>query len=210
MTSKKAPSRKTFSKFHENRFKFYAGIPLGASFFMFLFWLVAGLAPVKDAHTPPANASVVEIYQTAKNVPQSQKVGSLLDEVVKKRIACYTVSPLNRANACIPPYLRDIVAIGRQQLVSAPDMGAFMRNVRFCPISYSVCMGEKSDSAACVRTEAACVDFIFDNFWRGRPFEIELQQGFIRRNRIMLKQPAGESGSESEAEESTQETPPSR
>jgi hypothetical protein len=32
-------------------------------------------------------------------------------------------------------------------------------------------MGDQDNHEACVNTEAACIDFVFDSFWRGRPFE---------------------------------------
>jgi hypothetical protein len=135
------------------------------------FWLWAFIAPSKKLEQPRVEDQVTELYNAVKDVPRSQKVGDLLVAVASDRVACYSHSPLARSTECIYPYMESIVTIGREHIVSAPDMGAFMRNARFCPVAYSVCMGEKYDSNACVKEEASCLEYVYDTHWRGRPFQ---------------------------------------
>jgi hypothetical protein len=135
------------------------------------FWLRAFITPPEKLEHPRIEDRVSELYNTVKDVPRSQKVGDLLVTVASDRVVCYSHSPLTRLTECIHPYLESIVAIGREHVASAPDLGAFMRNARFCPAAYGACMGEKHNSNACAKVEASCLEYVYDTFWRGRPFQ---------------------------------------
>jgi hypothetical protein len=170
----------------EKRLSVYTLLPLGACALLALLWFLAFIAPAKKLEWPLVEDQVAELYNTVKNVPRSQNVGNLLEQVASDRVACYSQSPLGRTVECIQPYLESVVTIGRRHIMSAPDMGAFMHNARLCPISYGACIGELGDSNRCIEMEAACLEFVYDSFWRGRPFKIEMHQapGMARKSRL--------------------------
>ncbi|GHU25107.1 hypothetical protein FACS189497_00570 [Betaproteobacteria bacterium] len=145
-------------------------IPFCAIFLITPFWILALWAPTEETPQAPLADEIPVIYNTIKSVPQSRKLGALLEITVRERIACYSASPLTRLEQCLPPYLTSIVSMGRNNVRSAPDMGSFLRNVRFCPIAYSTCMGDVGNNDVCVGMEASCIDYVFDSYWRGAPF----------------------------------------
>jgi hypothetical protein len=165
----------------EKRLSVYILLPLGACVVLALLWFLAFIAPAKKLERSPVEDQIEELYNTVKTVPKSQNVGNLLERVAGDRVACYSQSPLGRTVECIQPYLESVVMIGRKYIMSAPDMGAFMRNARLCPISYGVCIGEMADSNRCIEMEAACLEFVYDSFWRGRPFKIEMHNSLLRK-----------------------------
>jgi hypothetical protein len=170
----------------KTRLSVYTLLPLGACALLALLWFLAFIAPAKKLERSLVEDQVAELYNTVKNVPRSQNVGNLLEQVASDRVACYSQSPLGRTVECLQPYLESVVTIGREHIMSAPDMGAFMRNARLCPISYGACMGEQGDSNRCIAVEAACLEFVYDSFWRGRPFNIEMHKApaMARKNRL--------------------------
>ena len=149
-------------------------IPMLIALGCLLFWAAAVFSPTQKTPQDSAIAKVTALYDFTKGVSQSQKMGSRLEEIVHNRVSCYSSTPLQRNTICNVNYVEQIVAIGRRKILSAPDMGSFVDNVRFCPIAYSACMGERGNAGECVVMEARCIDGMYDAFWRGRPFDLKL------------------------------------
>lgn len=134
------------------------------------FFSLASVAPKKPVEKIDALRQVTELYRFTNKTAQSYKLGSKLNTIVRERVTCYGSSPVDRLANCNEKYIVDIVRTGRDSIASAPDMGLFIENVRTCPIVYSVCMGESHNRDECIAFEARCIDGMYDEHWRGRPF----------------------------------------
>ena len=134
------------------------------------FFFLATFAPKSPVEKIDALTQVKELYSFTSRTAQSYKLGNKLNAIVRDRVSCYGNSPVDRLTNCNEKYIVDIVRTGRDSIVSAPDMGLFIENVRTCPIVYSVCMGDIHNQEECIVLEARCIDGMFDEHWRGRPF----------------------------------------
>lgn len=115
-----------------------------------------------------ARQLVSALYQQAFGTHPSSLAGRF-EHLVRNRVDCYQTSPLQRSDLCKSLYLNEIVTIGRRHVRSAPNMGAFLDQVHYCPIVYSVCMGRAANSGECVAMESRCIDSMLDRYWRGAP-----------------------------------------
>lgn len=115
--------------------------------------------------------SAVETYAKIKEVKPSTIGSKEFLTIIKNRCTCYSKSstPLHRKASCNIKYVDNIVSTARNKLESVPQLGLFIRMVQYCPISYSMCIGEHMDSNQCMTVELQCIYFALDTFWRGSP-----------------------------------------
>lgn len=111
-------------------------------------------------------------YEAIEEVELSELEGEL-KEVVKRRNDCYgNISNLSpRLSICRKHYLSEILALARQNIKSAPDLGKFMLCVRECPLAYSMCAGTEIEeiniNSECTIKEIQCIELCLDRYWRG-------------------------------------------
>lgn len=160
-----------------------------------VFYILAFFAPVSRVDDSGLSLFTLRnIYADIEKVHPSHLTPQLL-KVVQQRVECYRATPTARLYGyCHSNYLEDIVSIGRAEIHSAPQLGKFLTSVKFCPIVYSICMGEEKtgqgcqsglqgvvecnvddydgDDNICNGMESRCIDAIFDRYWRGAPTQI--------------------------------------
>ena len=136
-----------------------------------LFVVLSFMTPAQSLQKESAVNVAREIYASSKNVPLSQQVGPKLKQVAADRVECYKLTAETRIKTCAGKYLNSIVEIGKENIDSAPDMGAFINNVSRCPVVHSLCMGDFANLDQCIRLEALCIEDMLDKHWRGRPFQ---------------------------------------
>ena len=128
-----------------------------------------GTASATQADTHKNIDMVVQAYQKIARV-QPSKVGSEgFTQIIRRRLTCYerTATPLERFRVCSTPYVDEIIRNARQYVKSKPDLGRFIRRVRFCPIIHSMCIGEHQEPEHCILMERQCIDSELDRYWRG-------------------------------------------
>lgn len=130
---------------------------------------MAVFAPTMNVVQESTYAQMSRLATQVAKIHQSQKLGGDIENVIQERIACYSRSPFERGDRCLVPYITALVDLGRERIQSAPDLGSFLNVIRRCPIMYAVCMGD-GNLQNCVDVEARCIDGMYDEHWRGRPF----------------------------------------
>lgn len=111
-----------------------------------------------------------KLYRNVKKTHISQTSQRLFSNVVEKRLKCYARDSdyLYRIQECNYHYVDRIIQQARGNIDSIPSVGHFARNVRACPVVYSICMGESNgDSKQCISMELRCIDYNLDRYWRG-------------------------------------------
>lgn len=111
------------------------------------------------------------MYELIKQVKPSRIGGEEFQKIIRKRTICYdqATTPLERKLPCNISYVDSIIRIARENLKSVPQLGLFIRHVQYCPIVYSMCVGEHMDAETCVNIERQCIDYTLDKYWRGSP-----------------------------------------
>lgn len=170
-------------------FYIFPWILLGTVLF---FYTLALFAPVSRVDDLSLSLSLLrDIYEKVGKVNPSRLTPQLL-KVVQQRIECYKKTPTVRLDGfCTSDYLERLASIGRAEIASAPQLGRFLIRARFCPIVYSICMGEEQpdeaskygqsgeleyetypytgDDNECNKMESRCIDAVLDTYWRGAP-----------------------------------------
>ncbi|WP_139786636.1 hypothetical protein [Desulfamplus magnetovallimortis] len=119
--------------------------------------------------------AIIETYNMIK-ASEASDLKDLWLELIDERIKCYseTSDYSLRLNNCRKYYIFKILITAREQIKSAPSIGAFMRCVRDCPLAFSLCNGElavEAIEADCRDIEALCVEVCLDKYWRGNTLE---------------------------------------
>ena len=135
-----------------------------------LFIVMAVIAPTQKIEKKSTYYQAIALYAHTRDIHQSQKLGKQIENIVIKRMDCYRFSPFERGSRCLGPYSSDLVALGRQQLQSAPDLGLFLEQIQLCPLVHAMCMGDIQEARNCISMEARCLDSVYDEYWRGSPF----------------------------------------
>ncbi|MDR2387512.1 MAG: hypothetical protein LBE80_08025 [Deltaproteobacteria bacterium] len=105
------------------------------------------------------------------------EISPQLIQVVRDRVDCYSQLPENRLSGrCHGKYLNSLLLIGRSNIHdSDPDLGIVLDLVDSCPTMYSVCRGKDLTESYCGEIEAKCLDYFFDQYWRGAPYFTDVQ-----------------------------------
>ena len=97
-----------------------------------------------------------------------------LAEIINERQSCYSrnLKTFERVKECRKKYVRSIVALSRERIKSAPQLGDAILCFQSCPISHAICMGDSIDceNMDCVSSEARCIEYCLDTHWRGGAF----------------------------------------
>jgi hypothetical protein len=131
---------------------------------------------------------LLDIYQNFKTIYPS-KISPIIKQIAKARIDCYASSPLNRLQGnCLTTYREDLLSLGRSEIDSAPDVGLFLYIISNCPIINSVCLGQGESQEECITMESLCLESVYDNFWRGKPFPFvgsnQISKGKVRSSAL--------------------------
>lgn len=139
--------------------------------------LLLGLLACSPAWTPAARAAdkypnidaAIRMYEIVKLVKPSRIGAEEYEAIIRKRVQCYdlTTTPLERKRPCNITYVDAIIRTARDNLKAAPLLGLFIHDVQYCPIVYSMCIGEHMDKNTCVTVERQCIDQTLDKYWRG-------------------------------------------
>ena len=115
---------------------------------------------------------MVKGYEMIQDVELSE-LEDELKAVATARNDCYGgLSKISsRLKTCRKSYLSDILALARQNIKSAPDLGKFILCIQDCPLAYSMCQGEEfnetDDDSECIVKEVQCIESCLDRYWRG-------------------------------------------
>jgi hypothetical protein len=115
----------------------------------------------------------LETYEKIKKTDLSKSLRNKLILIIKERKDCFSSQMSYRARSanCKRVYVNKIVQLARKEIHSAPMRGLFIRSVRECPISGSLCNGEEgTHEQKCIETEARCIEYFLDQYWRGDGF----------------------------------------
>jgi hypothetical protein len=126
--------------------------------------------PPSPSQFPNLDAAL-SMYNDIKQ-EESSRIGSEeFQRIIQERVLCYNnvTSPLQRNRPCNITYVDEIVRTARVNFQSAPQLGLFIREVQYCPIAYSMCVGENMDMETCITFERKCIDLSLDKYWRGFP-----------------------------------------
>lgn len=134
-----------------------------------LAWTPPWTAEARAADKFPNIDAAVRMYEGVKLVQPSRIAGEEYETIIRKRVLCYdrATTPLERKRPCNITYVDAIIRTARDNLKSAPLLGLFIHNVQYCPIVYSMCIGEHMDKDSCVTVERQCIDQTLDIYWRG-------------------------------------------
>ena len=147
-------------------------------FFIFFFFIIILVSIIflknNEKKNEPTHESPVQkliaLYNEVEKTPSSP-MSERLSKIVNNRMNCYNKeSDLStRIEECRKDYIREIVFSARKGLKSVPMLGDFVLCIRYCPIIYAMCIGDENikDSEDCVGQEVQCIDYCFDNYWRG-------------------------------------------
>ncbi|MBU0973643.1 MAG: hypothetical protein KKC20_23590 [Proteobacteria bacterium] len=130
----------------------------------------------QDNYDKKAIESSLEKYELAKKTEVSEQLRDPIFKIIQDRKDCYSsqVAYSERNNTCKRAYTNIIVQLARDTIKSAPMRGLFIRCIRECPIAGSLCNGEPgTNEQDCIKTEARCIEFCLDNYWRGGAFPDE-------------------------------------
>ncbi|MCP4370679.1 MAG: hypothetical protein GY797_21585 [Deltaproteobacteria bacterium] len=114
--------------------------------------------------------TALEKYPLIKETDLSEVLYDSLIKLIMERKKCFAsqTSYDDRSKTCKRAYITEVVMLARRHIQSAPMRGLFIRCVSECPITGSLCSGEEgSDETTCIETEARCIEFCLDEFWRG-------------------------------------------
>lgn len=126
----------------------------------------------EDYSEKAINASL-EKYEKIKKTHLSKDLRKELISLIEERKDCFAtrISYKNRSATCKRGYVNEIVLLARKKIKSAPMRGLFIRCVRECPIAGSLCSGEEgTQEEECIETEARCIEYCLDEYWRGGIF----------------------------------------
>lgn len=115
-------------------------------------------------------------YELVKQTETSEKIYDELIKIINNRKNCFVshTSYNARTNSCRKEYVNALFRLARENIKSAPMPGLFIRCIRECPISGSLCSGEEGTSEKeCIETEAKCIEFCLDEHWRGGTYPDE-------------------------------------
>ena len=118
---------------------------------------------------------ILEHYETISETRLSE-LEEVLVETVNARVDCYgELSYDKKLLECRKQYMRTVLEIARQNIKSSPSLGEFMLCVRDCPLTHALCRGTDwnwaSDPSECIETEARCLEWCLDAYWRGGQHE---------------------------------------
>lgn len=119
------------------------------------------------------NEKLYALYDAVNDtLPASTNKNEII-KIIEDRLNCYKESHLYswRSNVCITKYTDEIVQIGRKNLHSTPIIENFINTVVLCPVIFNMCISAET-MERCEEFERQCIDFAFDNNWRGRDFFI--------------------------------------
>lgn len=122
----------------------------------------------KDYNKKAIVASL-EKYELIKKTELSKLHDQML-EIIRNRRDCFfsRFSYSERNDKCNRDYTNSIVQLARDNIKSAPMPGLFIRCIKECPIAGSLCNGEEdSNELDCIEMEARCIEYCFDEYWRG-------------------------------------------
>lgn len=115
----------------------------------------------------------LEHYKQIQTTILSDELHSELLRIIKARKECFSTQKSYDARSvtCKREYVNDLVRLARDKIKSAPLRGLFIRGIRECPIAGSLCNGEEgTQELECMETEARCIEFCLDAYWRGGSF----------------------------------------
>jgi len=130
----------------------------------------------QDDYSRNALNRFLEAYEKIKTTDLSDALQNELILIIKERKACFAsqISYGARTATCKRRYVNRIVQLARKEIQSAPMRGLFIRSVRECPISGNLCNGEEgTQEQECIETEARCIEYYLDKYWRGGSFPDE-------------------------------------
>lgn len=113
--------------------------------------------------------AALQIYESSRRAEPSRVGREEFQTIIRERARCYKqmTEPLGRKRSCNIAYVDAIIRTAREKLKSVPELGLFIRRVQYCPIMYSMCVGENQNTEACVEVERNCIDITLDKYWRG-------------------------------------------
>lgn len=134
-----------------------------------LAWTPLWTAEARAADKFPNIDAAIRMYETVMQVKPSRIGGEEYEAIIRKRVQCYDLitTPLERKRPCNITYVDSVIRTARTNLKSAPLLGLFIHDVQYCPIVYSMCVGEHMDKDTCVTVERQCIDQTLDKYWRG-------------------------------------------
>lgn len=115
--------------------------------------------------------AAVQMYDQSQQAEPSRVGREEFKAIIRDRVQCYdkVTAPLGRKRLCNIAYVDAIIHTAREKLKSAPRLGLFIGVVQYCPIVYSMCIGENMNGESCVAVERQCIDITLDKYWRGAP-----------------------------------------
>jgi hypothetical protein len=155
-------------------------IPLFTAIYVFIA-IIVGMFNIKEDKPLSFIYPIIleNIYADIRNTYPSTIHNDLV-QISKERVKCYGARPTNRLiGICDKDYLISLLTIGHKKIDSAPNIGTFLTSVANCPTIYSICRGYDGKEEECQSTEALCMDYIYDYYWRGIPFSVELSQKIL-------------------------------
>ncbi len=123
-----------------------------------------------DDYSEKAINASLEKYEKVKKTDLSSDLHPTLVKIISHRKECFATQATYsaRSKTCKRIYTNEIVQMARHNVKSAPMRGLFIRCVRTCPIAGSLCSGEEgTNKVECVNTEARCIEYCLDKYWRG-------------------------------------------
>jgi len=138
----------------------------------FVVYELASKNKQEDYSKKAINASLKR-YEQIKKTDLSKDLRKELIFLIEERKDCFAaqISYENRSATCKRGYVNRIVLLARRKIQSAPMRGLFIRCVRVCPIAGSLCSGEEgTQEKDCIETEARCIEYCLDKYWRGGTF----------------------------------------